>query len=168
MKKLKKYSKQIFAFITIFLLLEFGIFPSLTSQSTLSNILGGIGLLLLIVWGFLEIYDFLKDETNIFNDEIEKDNDSFEQKDEFQIRAGIKGDRQKSTMNPELAKEIANNWSGKIGVEDPLMMIPFSRLSREAKEKMVEIAKEDIRSQLEREELNFKKIKNILTNNVQK
>ena len=47
-------------------------------------------------------------------------------------------------------------------------MIPFSRLSKEAKEKMVEIAKEDIKFQLEREELNFKKIKNILSNNTQK
>lgn len=162
MKKLKRYSKHIFAFITIFLLLEFGIFPSLTSESTISNILGGIGLLLLVIWAFLEVYDFLKDETNVFDD------DSFEQKDEFQIRAGIKGNKPKSSMNAEIAKEIANDWSGKLGSEDPLTMIPFSRLSKEAKEKMVEIAKEDIKFQLEREELNFKKIKNILSNNTQK
>ena len=71
-------------------------------------------------------------------------------------------------MNAEVAKEIANDWSGKLGSEDPLTMIPFSRLSKEAKEKMVEIAKEDIKFQLEREELNFKKIKNILSNNTQK
>jgi len=98
MKKLKRYSKHIFAFITIFLLLEFGIFPSLTSESTISNILGGIGLLLLVIWAFLEVYDFLKDETNVFDD------DSFEQKDEFQIRAGIKGNKPKSSMNAEVAK----------------------------------------------------------------
>lgn len=157
MKQLKKYQKQIFAFITIFVLLEFGIFPALTSASTISNILGGIGLLLLVTWGVLEIYDMLKDERNIFDDE-------FEQKDEFQIRAGIKGDKPKSSMNPEIAKEIAESWSGKFGKEDPLNEIPLSRVSKEAKQKMVEIAKEDIKKQLENNQVEFKDIKSILTN----
>jgi len=141
MKQLKKYQKQIFAFITIFVLLEFGIFPALTSASTISNILGGIGLLLLVVWGVLEIYDMLRDERNIFDDE-------FEQKDEFQIRAGIKGDTPKTSMHPEIAKEIAESWRGKLGVGDPLADIPMSRVSFEAKKKMAEIAKKDIQKKL--------------------
>lgn len=58
MKKIKAYQKQIVTFITIFLLLEFGIFPSLTAESTAFNIVGGIGLLLLIIWGGLELYEW--------------------------------------------------------------------------------------------------------------
>jgi hypothetical protein len=60
MNKIKKYQKQIMTFIVIFLLLEFGIFPSLTAPSTAFNIVGGIGLLLLIVWGGLTIYEWFK------------------------------------------------------------------------------------------------------------
>jgi hypothetical protein len=60
MDKIKKYKKQIFIFITIWLLLEFGVFPSLTMANTFANILGGIALLLLILWGGLELYDYVK------------------------------------------------------------------------------------------------------------
>jgi hypothetical protein len=60
MNKIKKYKKQIFIFITIWLLLEFGVFPSLTMANTFANILGGIALLLLILWGGLELYDYIK------------------------------------------------------------------------------------------------------------
>jgi hypothetical protein len=60
MEKLKAYKKQIVTFITIFLLFEFGIFPSLTAQSTAFNIVGAIGLLLLIIWGGLELYHWVK------------------------------------------------------------------------------------------------------------
>jgi hypothetical protein len=60
MDKIKKYKKQIFTFITIWLLLEFGVFPSLTMANTFANILGGIALLLLILWGGLELYDYVK------------------------------------------------------------------------------------------------------------
>lgn len=162
MKQLRKYQKQIFAFITIFVLLEFGIFPALTSASTISNILGGIGLLLLVVWGVLEIYDMLRDERNIFDD------DEFEQKDQFQIRAGIKGDKTKSSMNPEIAKEIADSWRGKLGADDPLADIPMSRVSNVAKKKMADIAKKDIQRQLEQNEVEFSKIKNIAVNKTKK
>jgi len=62
MNKIKKYQKQIATFIVIFLLLEFGIFPSLTAPSTTFNIVGGIGLLLLIVWGGLTIWDWAKNK----------------------------------------------------------------------------------------------------------
>jgi hypothetical protein len=60
MNKIKKYKKQIFTFITIWLLLEFGVFPSLTAANTFANIIGGIALLLLILWGGLELYDYVK------------------------------------------------------------------------------------------------------------
>jgi protein-S-isoprenylcysteine O-methyltransferase Ste14 len=60
MDKIKKYQKQIATFIVIFLLFEFGIFPSLTAANTLLNILGSIGLLLLVVWAVLALYDWAK------------------------------------------------------------------------------------------------------------
>ena len=60
MEKLSKYKKQIFTFITIFLLLEFGVYPCLTAADTFANIIGGIALLLLIIWGGLELYDVLR------------------------------------------------------------------------------------------------------------
>ncbi len=62
MNKIKKYKKQIFIFITIWLLLEFGIYPCLTMANTFANIMGGIALLLLILWGGLELYDYIKSD----------------------------------------------------------------------------------------------------------
>ena len=56
---LKKYKTQIFNIITIFLILEFVIYPGLTKADTLSNILAGFGLLLLIVWGGLVLYNYV-------------------------------------------------------------------------------------------------------------
>jgi hypothetical protein len=60
MDKLKKYKTQIFNIITIFLILEFVIYPGLTTANTFLNILAGIGLLLLIVWGGLALYHYVK------------------------------------------------------------------------------------------------------------
>ena len=60
---LKKYKTQIFNIITIFLILEFAVFPGLTAANTFSNILAGIGLLLLIVWGGLELYRYVTSDT---------------------------------------------------------------------------------------------------------
>jgi hypothetical protein len=65
MDKIKKYKKQIFTFITIILLLEFGVYPSLTMANTFANIVGGIALLLLILWGGLELYNYVKLENSI-------------------------------------------------------------------------------------------------------
>jgi len=62
MYKIKKYKKQIFTFITIMLLLEFGVYPSLTMANTFANIVGGIALLLLILWGGLELYNYVKSD----------------------------------------------------------------------------------------------------------
>jgi hypothetical protein len=56
---LKKLKTQIFNIITIFLILEFVIYPGLTKADTLSNILAGFGLLLLIVWGGLALYNYV-------------------------------------------------------------------------------------------------------------
>jgi len=60
MEKLKKYQTQIFNVITIFLILEFAIFPGLTAANTIMNILAGIALLLLVVWGGLALYDYVR------------------------------------------------------------------------------------------------------------
>ena len=60
MDKLKKYKTQIFNAITIFLIVTFVIYPGLTTSNTLLNILAGIGLLLLIVWGGLALYEYAR------------------------------------------------------------------------------------------------------------
>ncbi len=65
MQKLKKYQKQIFTFITILLLLQFGIFPCLTMANTFANIVGGIGLLVLILWLGIELYELVKQPSKI-------------------------------------------------------------------------------------------------------
>ncbi len=65
MEKLKKYQKQIFTFITILLLLEFGIFPCLTMANTFANIVGGIGLLVLVLWLGIELYELVKQPSRI-------------------------------------------------------------------------------------------------------
>ena len=60
MNKLKQYKTQIFNAITIFLIVTFVIYPGLTTANTLLNILAGIGLLLLIVWGGLALYEYAR------------------------------------------------------------------------------------------------------------
>jgi hypothetical protein len=57
---LKKYQTQIFNVITIFLILQFAIFPGLTAANTIMNILAGIGLLLLVLWGGLALYNYIR------------------------------------------------------------------------------------------------------------
>lgn len=65
MDKIKQYKKQIFTFITIFLLLEFGVYPCLTMANTFANILGAIALLLLVLWGGLSLYDYVKNSEGL-------------------------------------------------------------------------------------------------------
>ena len=62
MQKLKKYQKQIVTFITISLLLTYGIYPCLTMANTFANILGGVALMILILWGILEVKDVYEKE----------------------------------------------------------------------------------------------------------
>ena len=72
MQKLKKYQKQIVTFITISLLLTYGIYPCLTMANTFANILGGIALGVLILWGILEVkdvYDRENEEERVFNEQ---------------------------------------------------------------------------------------------------
>jgi hypothetical protein len=73
MDKLKKYKKQIVTFITISLLLTYGIYPCLTAANTFYNIVGAIALGILILWGILEVkdvYDRENEEERIFNEQI--------------------------------------------------------------------------------------------------
>lgn len=65
MDKIKKYQKQIITFITICLLLEFGIFPCLTMANTFANIVGGIALLILLLWAGLEVVEIFKQSGRI-------------------------------------------------------------------------------------------------------
>lgn len=62
MKKVRQYQKQIIGFIVIVLLFQYGIFPCLTMANTFANILGAIALLVLSVWGILEVKDLFKNE----------------------------------------------------------------------------------------------------------
>jgi hypothetical protein len=93
-----------------------------------------------------------------------KNEDEFD-KDAFQKLAGI--GLPKNETNPELIKELADKWSkdgfpesdpsipvkttkiytidSNFGDNDPLAQIPLSRVSKEGKQKMAEIAREDIR-----------------------
>jgi purine-cytosine permease-like protein len=59
MKKISKYKQQIATFVTITLLVTYGIFPALTAANTFLNILGGIGALLFLIWGGLELYQYI-------------------------------------------------------------------------------------------------------------
>ncbi len=96
----------------------------------------------------------------------ESDNE-FEAKDKFQTLAGIKGGPTHSLSVDELKKEFENTEfpapdpsipvttakittiGGSYGDTDPLASVPMSRVSKEAKEKMAEIAKQDISDTLE-------------------
>ena len=60
MEKLKKYKTQIFNFITVFLIVTFAIYPGLTTANTILNILAGISALLLLVWGGIALYDYVR------------------------------------------------------------------------------------------------------------
>ena len=60
MNKLKQYKTQIFNAITIFLIVTFAIYPGLTAANTFLNILAGTAFLLLIVWGGIALYDYVR------------------------------------------------------------------------------------------------------------
>ena len=173
MQTLKKYKTAIFNFITIFLIIEFVIFPGLTTANTFLNIMAGIGTLLLVLWGGISLYEYVKNSEGLVDSEelkeakqmMEQSNEEFAQKDEFQIKAGIKGDFYKSkNIPPEILKEMADSWREKLEDADPLAAIPMSRVSHETKKLIAQMAKDDIQGQLEKNEVNFSKIKNIAVN----
>lgn len=58
MEKIKKYKTQIINIITVFLILQFAIYPGLTIANTFANILAGIGLLLLVIWAGVSLYQY--------------------------------------------------------------------------------------------------------------
>jgi hypothetical protein len=170
MNKLKQYKSQIFTFITIFLLVTYGIFPALTTANTLINILGFIGLVLLSGWGLLELKELITPTEGglVDKDELKE---AQEMKDKFQTLAGIKPhNSQKGTNDlvdvlmkaeqikkdgfpPESESIPVNSFPiTKIKLNedsDPLASVPMSRVSNEAKQKMAEIAKKDISERLE-------------------
>ena len=109
MQKLKKYQKQIITFITIFLLLTYGIYPCLTMANTFANILGGVALMILILWGLLEVKDAYTreaEEERIFKEnwdahiakqmeemkKMHKQNDSIKKKSNSKQFDGVKSD----------------------------------------------------------------------------
>ena len=111
MNKIKKYQKQIVTLITIFLLVTFGIYPGLTMANTFINIISGIGALLLIVWGLLEVksaFDREDTEEQFFNqkwkehvqkqiDEMKKmnaENESLKKKSNPKQFDGVESDKQ--------------------------------------------------------------------------
>ncbi len=65
MKKVLNYKKQIFTFVAIFLLLEFGVFPCLTMANTFANIVGAIGLVSLLIWAVIELFEAIKEPSQI-------------------------------------------------------------------------------------------------------
>lgn len=65
MEKLSKYKKQIFTFVTILLLLEFGVYPCLTMANTFANIIGALGLLGILLWIGVELLEVIKQPSNI-------------------------------------------------------------------------------------------------------
>ena len=65
MNKIIQYKKQIFTFITIWLLLEFGVYPCLTMANTLANIIGALGLVGILLWVGVELLDVIKEPSNI-------------------------------------------------------------------------------------------------------
>ena len=113
------------------------------------------------------IYD-VQQNKNKPTETIEAEAEKF--KEQWQNLAGIGAP--KSAHNTELLKELADKWS-KAGFpesdpsipvattkittidsnfdsdKDPLVSVPMSRVSNEAKQKMAEIAREDINKQLE-------------------
>jgi small neutral amino acid transporter SnatA (MarC family) len=65
MEKLSKYKNQIFAFITIWLLLEFGVYPCLTMANTFANIIGALGLLGILLWVGVQLMEAIKEPSHI-------------------------------------------------------------------------------------------------------
>ena len=91
---LKKYKTQIINVITIFLILEFAIYPGLTTANTLSNILAGVGLLLLIIWGGLALYQYVtSDKGGIVDKEELKEAEQMTKKKNPKQFDGVESDK---------------------------------------------------------------------------
>ncbi len=53
------------------MIVQFGIFPCLTMANTFANIVGGIGLLVLVLWLGIELYELVKQPAKIEKSVIE-------------------------------------------------------------------------------------------------
>ena len=65
MNKINQYKKQIFTFITMVLLLQFGVYPCLTMANTLANIIGALGLVGILLWVGVQLVEAIKEPSNI-------------------------------------------------------------------------------------------------------
>jgi len=101
-KFLKKYKEQIFNIITIFLILEFAIYPGLTTANTFYNIMAGIGLLLLIVWGGLALYNYVRSDDGglIDKDELDEAQKMYDAKTKEMLESEL------GPVIDEMAKEV--------------------------------------------------------------
>ena len=91
---LKKYQTQIINVITIFLILEFVIYPGLTTANTFLNIMSGIGLLLLLIWGGLALYHYVtSDEGGIVDKEELKEAEQMTKKKNPKQFDGVESDK---------------------------------------------------------------------------
>jgi hypothetical protein len=124
----------------------------------------------LILYGFLATIVGFVGKLIYDTQQSKKKEKEADYKQQFQKLAGI--GLPKNETNPELLRELADKWS-KAGFpesdqsipvgatkittidtnfgsdNDPLASVPMSRVSKGAKQKMAEIAKEDITKQLE-------------------
>ena len=123
-------------------------------------------------------------QQNKKKDELCKHEAEFEAKEQFQKLAGI--GQPKNEIDPEIWKHIADGMSkegfpepdpsipittaklttigGSYEDSDPLSSVPMSRVSKEAKKKIAEIAKEDINKKLEQ---NAEKFATLFPNELQ-
>ena len=101
-KFLKKYKEQIFNIITIFLILEFAIYPGLTTANTFYNIMAGIGLLLLIIWGGLALYNYITSDKGGIVDKDELD----EAQKMYDAQIKQKLESELGPVIDEMAKEV--------------------------------------------------------------
>jgi hypothetical protein len=99
---LKKYKEQIFNIITIFLILEFLIYPGLTKADTISNIFAGIGLLILVIWGGLALYNYITSDKGGIVDKAELD----EAQKMYDAQIKQKLESELGPVIDEMAKEV--------------------------------------------------------------
>ncbi len=110
------------------------------------------------------IYEVQQNKKSI---KIQQNEITADEVDTFQTLAGIKGKQTHSLSVDELKKEFENTEfpapdpsipvvtaklttiGGNYGDSDPLASVPMSRVSKKAKQKMAEIAKQDISENLE-------------------
>ena len=117
---LKKYKTQIFNIITIFLILEFAVYPGLTTANTFSNIMAGIGLLLLIVWGGLELYRYITSDNKPELKEFQAEWDEHLEKVQSETKA--KAPKKKATAKSIVKIDVSNakNWNEIEGIVNPI------------------------------------------------